>query len=106
MIIKPLMKIIEGKIGDILTAVEEAGLDAECLQISLSYDDDDGEIRFGNAIPALCEKVEREKGCEYCNSRFGIATHHTNEAGLQAGTKRNAKYCPNCGRRLEVKQDG
>lgn len=53
------------------------------------------------ALAALREKAEREKGCEYCNSRFGIATHHINEAGLQAGTKRNAKHCPMCGKRLE-----
>ncbi len=54
------------------------------------------------AIEALREKQEREKGCEYCNSRFGIASHHINQAGLQAGTRRDAKYCPMCGKRLEV----
>lgn len=57
---------------------------------------------YQDALTALREKAEREKGCEYCNTRFGIATHHINEAGLQAGTKRNAKYCPECSRRLEV----
>ena len=62
-------------------------------------------IDEGNcAIEALREAEARESGCEYCNSRFGIATHHTNEAGLQAGTKRNAKYCPNCGKQLEDTQ--
>lgn len=54
------------------------------------------------ALDALREQAERSKGCEYCNSRFGIASHHINEAGLQAGTKRVANYCPNCGKRLEV----
>lgn len=54
------------------------------------------------AAAALREKAERIRGCEYCNSRFGIASHHVNQAGMQAGTKRNAKYCPECGRRLEV----
>ena len=54
------------------------------------------------AADAIREKAEREKGCEFCNSRFGIASHHVNQAGMQAGAKRNAKYCPECGRRLEV----
>jgi uncharacterized Zn-finger protein len=58
------------------------------------------------AVKALREKAEREKGCEYCNSRFGIASHHVNQAGMQAGTNRNAKCCPECGRRLEVEHDG
>ena len=54
------------------------------------------------AIEALREKAERDKGCRYCNSRFGIATHHINEAGLKAGTNKRAQFCPMCGRRLEV----
>jgi uncharacterized protein with PIN domain len=54
------------------------------------------------ALAALREKAERERGCEYCNSRFGIASHHVNQAGMQAGTNRNAKCCPECGKRLEV----
>ena len=54
------------------------------------------------ALAALREKQERDKGCEYCNSRFGIATHHINGQLLQAGTKKIAIYCPMCGKRLEV----
>ncbi len=54
------------------------------------------------AVDALREQAERSKGCEYCNSRFGIATHHINGQLLQAGTKKIAIYCPMCGRRLEV----
>ena len=50
------------------------------------------------AAEALREQAEREKGCEYCNSQFGIASHHINEAGLQAGTKKIAIYCPMCGK--------
>jgi predicted 3-demethylubiquinone-9 3-methyltransferase (glyoxalase superfamily) len=57
------------------------------------------------AIAALREKAEREKGCGYCNSRFGIASHHVNQAGMQAGTNRNAKCCPECGKRLEVEHE-
>lgn len=52
------------------------------------------------AITALQEKAERDKGCEYCNSRFGIATHHINNSGSQAGTNKIADYCPKCGRKL------
>ena len=52
------------------------------------------------ALAALRNQQEREKGCAYCNSRFGIATHHTTESGLQVGTKRGAKCCPECGRKL------
>lgn len=48
------------------------------------------------ALAALREKAECEKGCEYCNSRFGIAAHHINDAGLQAGTNKIAKFCPMC----------
>lgn len=60
----------------------------------------------GAIAQALREQAERENGCESCNSRFGIATHHINGALLQAGTKRIANYCPMCGKRLEVKHDG
>lgn len=56
------------------------------------------------ALEALREKAEREKGCEYCNSRFGIATLYINEAGLQAGTRKSATYCPMCGRELKEEQ--
>lgn len=52
-------------------------------------------------LSALCEQAEREKGCEYCASRFGIATHHINGAGLQTGTNKIANFCPMCGKRLE-----
>lgn len=54
------------------------------------------------ALTALREKAEREKGCEYCNSRFGIATHHITESGMKAGTNKTAIFCPMCGKELEV----
>lgn len=54
------------------------------------------------AIAALREKAEREKGCEYCHSRFGIATHHITDSGMKAGTNKNVNFCPMCGKRLEV----
>lgn len=54
------------------------------------------------ALAALREKAKREKGCEYCNSRFSIATHHITESGLKAGTNKTANFCPMCGKRLEV----
>ena len=57
------------------------------------------------ALDVLREQAERSKGCEYCNSRFGIASHHINEAGVQAGTKTNANYCPMCGKKLEVEHE-
>ena len=63
----------------------------------------DTMLAFNMAMEALREQAERSKGCEYCNSRFGIASHHINEAGLQAGTKRVANYCPNCGAHMDGK---
>ena len=54
---------------------------------------------YEDAITALRSELDRV-GCEYCNSRFGIASHHINEAGLQAGTKTNANFCPMCGKKL------
>ena len=57
---------------------------------------------YQDALAALREQAERSKGCKYCNSRFGIATHHINGQLLQAGTKKIAIYCPMCGKRLEV----
>ena len=59
---------------------------------------------YQDIVEMLREQAERDKGCEYCNSRFGIASHHINQAGLQAGTRRDAKYCPMCGKRLEVEE--
>lgn len=53
-------------------------------------------------IDRLRSLAEREKGCEYCKNRFGIATHHVTESGMQAGTNKAAAFCPMCGRRLEV----
>ena len=54
------------------------------------------------AVAALREKAERDKGCEYCHSRFGIATHHITDSGMKAGTNKNVNFCPMCGKRLEV----
>ena len=53
------------------------------------------------ALAALRAEEEREKGCEYCKNRFGIATHHVTESGMQAGTNKAAAFCPMCGRKLD-----
>ncbi len=74
------------------------------------------------ALAALREKQEREKGCEYCswerangkrktpimldavladNGRFVSNCQHCG-----GGKVSTFVYCPMCGRRLEVKQDG
>jgi hypothetical protein len=53
------------------------------------------------AARALRAEEEREKGCEYCKNRFGIATHHVTESGMQAGTNKAAAFCPMCGRKLD-----
>lgn len=57
---------------------------------------------YQDALAALREQAEREKGCEYCNSRFAIATHYITESGMKAGTNKTANFCPMCGKRLEV----
>jgi hypothetical protein len=53
--------------------------------------------RLKNALKEIAqlarEKAEREKGCAFCNT----GAHRI----LQ-----NALYCPRCGKRLEVEQDG
>ncbi len=74
---------------------------ADCSP-ALQAELDEQKECFIVGVEALRSEAERSKGCEYCNSRFGIASHHINEAGLQAGTKRVANYCPMCGKRLEV----
>ena len=61
----------------------------------------DTMLAFNVAMEALHEQAEREKGCEYCNSRFAIATHHITESGMKAGTNKTANFCPMCGKRLE-----
>ncbi len=63
------------------------------------------EPAFLTALAALREQAEREKGCEYCNgpSNAYVAIQKYPTRGM-IGTTPN--FCPMCGRRLEVKQDG
>ena len=52
------------------------------------------------AITALSEKAEREKGCEYCDDNFKFwQTQISKELP-------NVRFCPVCGKRLEVEYDG
>jgi tRNA(Ile2) C34 agmatinyltransferase TiaS len=53
------------------------------------YDSELNESVVEVILNTLREKVEREKGCEFCTTR----AHRI---------LRNALYCPVCGRRLEV----
>ena len=46
-----------------------------------------------NAIEAICEKREREKGCNACHGSF--ADENVSE-----------RYCAHCGQKLEVEKDG
>lgn len=95
------------KIAEAITYFEEAVQESDeiikdsspALQAELT----EQKEHFVIALAALREKLERERerGCEYCNSRFGIATHHINGALLQAGTKKIANYCPMCGAYLQ-----
>ena len=49
-------------------------------------------------LEALREKVERNKGCEYCDDDFKIWQMQI------SGELPNVRFCPMCGRRLEVEQ--
>ena len=64
----------------------------------------DGNVAkvYDTALACLRECAERREGCEYCHSRFGIATHHITDSGMKAGTNKNVNFCPMCGKRLEV----
>jgi hypothetical protein len=48
------------------------------------------------AVNALREKAEREKGCEYCDDNFKFWQTQI------SGELPNVRYCPMCGKRLEV----
>jgi hypothetical protein len=52
------------------------------------------------ALTALSEKAEREKGCEYCDDNFKFW-----QAQI-SGELPNVRFCPMCGKRLEVEHDG
>jgi len=60
------------------------------------------------AITALKEKRDRDKGCEYCNGiskycGFGYATFFNQIAADEIiETSVDVKFCPNCGKKLEV----
>lgn len=58
----------------------------------------DFECAMDAAIAALCEKAEREKGCEYCGLIYKLD-------GAAYGTVDELidnTFCPMCGKRLEV----
>ena len=48
------------------------------------------------ALAALREQAEREKGCEYCDDNFKFWQTQI------SGELPNVRYCPMCGKRLEV----
>ena len=84
------------------TAIREAEKHFESLQRRYTTTHNGKHCELVEAaIACLRECAERREGCEYCTSRFNIVSHHTNEAGLQAGTKKRADFCPMCGRKLE-----
>lgn len=50
-------------------------------------------------MPALRTEAEREKGCEWCHRFINKELQLSNVAWV------TVSYCPNCGKRLEGKQD-
>jgi hypothetical protein len=70
------------------------------------------------ALAALREQAEREKGCEICKDPrtfegVGVSNKYNDRyrVYLCGGISRppedeRFKLCPNCGKKLEVKQDG
>ena len=55
------------------------------------------------AVQALQEKIDRDKGCEFCNSEeIDEAVAYTPEPTDSSDVIYiDFKYCPKCGRRLE-----
>jgi hypothetical protein len=81
----------------------------ECLEFGNIQDD----LARETALAALREKRERDKGCDYCLSTWperaadGFSDiWHGNKLSVGYGVYREIGYCPMCGKRLEVKQDG
>lgn len=66
---------------------------------------------YQDAITALREQEEREKGCEYCNDlsrykRFGYAElFHQTAADEISEIGIGVKCCPNCGRKLKGEKE-
>ncbi len=63
------------------------------------------------AIDALREQTERGKGCNYClqtwpdRAAAGVSDiWHGNKLSVGYGVYREIKFCPMCGKRLEVEQ--
>ena len=61
------------------------------------------------ALTALREQTEREKGCNYClqtwpdRAAAGVSDiWHGNKLSVGYGVYREIKFCPMCGKRLEV----
>lgn len=67
---------------------------------------------FELAIKALREQEEREKGCAHCiGPKMNYApkaeiVFDVDEIVARVIITAAARFCPMCGRRLEVKQDG
>ncbi|BDF66570.1 hypothetical protein CE91St43_05420 [Oscillospiraceae bacterium] len=59
---------------------------------------------FPRAVAALCEKQEREKGCEYCRDavcmKTGTDYHCETTCDKCQYNLRDKKFCSHCGRPL------
>ena len=55
------------------------------------------DIKLTTAVEALQEKLERDKGCEYCE---GLTTGEDFIKCPSLNFKMDVDYCPMCGRKL------
>lgn len=68
------------------------------------YVDLDTLSDFDQALTALREKQEREKGCEYCNdASFVQSGRYVDSDGEICGIN---NHCINCGRELKARGEG
>ncbi len=59
---------------------------------------------FAIALSALCEQAERDKGCDFCAADYSVMSgSRMTIDGMHKGC--TAKFCPNCGRRLEAQHE-
>ena len=64
----------------------------------------DYAIAFETAIEALQEKLEREKGCSFCNDKrvvsFCATSYHSSLEPITIIEDLYFGFCPHCGRKL------
>ena len=83
---------------------EEAIFDLEQFSFSPIGDGDLHMESIELALSALREQAERNKGCDFCAADYVIMSgSRMTIDGMHKGC--TAKFCPNCGKRLEAQHE-